>query len=91
MLITTAIKENTDIIDKKVKNRHNYVKKHLNLHKFDDCPIDKDLFEKNRKINELIEIKDNIDNDNPINISPNASNIFVACGNITKNNHHITC
>ena len=91
LLITTAIKENTDIIDKKVKNRHNYVKKQLNLQKFDDCPIDKDLFEKNRKINELIEIKDNIDNDNPINISPNASNIFVACGNITKNNHHITC
>lgn len=90
LLLTNAIKENTDIFDKKVNNRHNCIKKQLNTQKLDDEPVDKELYEKNRKIKELIEIKDNIDNDNPIDIKTEAVKIFVACGNKTKNNQYLT-
>jgi len=90
LLLTSAIKENTDIFDKKVNNRHNCIKKQLNTQKLDDEPVDKELYEKNRKIKELIEIKDNIDNDNPIDIKTEAVKIFVACGNKTKNNLYLT-
>lgn len=90
LLLTNAIKENTDIFDKKVNNRHNCIKKQLNTQKLDDEPVDKELYEKNRKIKELIEIKDNINNDNPIDIKTEAVKIFVACGNKTKNNQYLT-
>lgn len=90
LLLTNAIKENTDIFDKKVNNRHNCIKKQLKSQKLDDEPVDKELYEKNRKIKELIEIKENINNDNPIDINTEAVKIFVSCGNKTKNNLYLT-